>query len=331
MKKNRIVVIALAVLMVFAAVSCKDEPVHEHVYAQEWKSDATSHWHECECGEKSDVAEHEFEVVKDSEELVKKCTVCGYKAEEKIEDAVIVGTPEALKTAVEGTSKTIYLEKDIELTSYIVIKRDIEINLNGKNIKAIKNFAIFAAGGDSKISGKGVVTVSEDTTDTFSVIYVSKASLNIGRDVVVSSDCCYGITAVSDSVLTIAGTVQTKGVPAVSGNGSSGLGGTKITVNGTVSAKEENAIYHPQKGELVINGVVEGNGGIEMKAGVLTLSDSCVITATAETQEHVPNGDGCSTSGYAIALVNNKAYDGPATMGEKKGTITGVVKTDLVD
>ncbi len=29
-----------------------------HQYGSEWKTDKTSHWHECECGEKSDVAAH---------------------------------------------------------------------------------------------------------------------------------------------------------------------------------------------------------------------------------------------------------------------------------
>lgn len=31
---------------------------HTHKFGTDWKSDATNHWHECECGEKSDVAAH---------------------------------------------------------------------------------------------------------------------------------------------------------------------------------------------------------------------------------------------------------------------------------
>lgn len=34
--------------------------VADHDYGTEWKSDETNHWHECACGAKSDVAEHDF-------------------------------------------------------------------------------------------------------------------------------------------------------------------------------------------------------------------------------------------------------------------------------
>ena len=33
-------------------------PDHTHEYDTEWKSDNTHHWHECDCGEKTDIAEH---------------------------------------------------------------------------------------------------------------------------------------------------------------------------------------------------------------------------------------------------------------------------------
>ena len=37
-----------------------DLPPHSHVYGVLWKSDASSHWHECECGNKTDVERHVF-------------------------------------------------------------------------------------------------------------------------------------------------------------------------------------------------------------------------------------------------------------------------------
>ena len=42
--------------------------LHEHDPGEEWETDEDSHWHECECGEKSDEGEHEY---KDGE-----CAVC---------------------------------------------------------------------------------------------------------------------------------------------------------------------------------------------------------------------------------------------------------------
>lgn len=58
--------------------------VHEHEYSTEWVSDETSHWHECECGDKIDEALHtvsgwiiDKEATKTEEgSKHKKCTVC---------------------------------------------------------------------------------------------------------------------------------------------------------------------------------------------------------------------------------------------------------------
>lgn len=56
-----------------------------------WKSDGSSHWHVCTCGERIDVAEHSFEWVIDEKPTVDKpgskhlhCTVCGYNSSEKV-------------------------------------------------------------------------------------------------------------------------------------------------------------------------------------------------------------------------------------------------------
>ena len=56
-----------------------------------WKSDGSSHWHVCTCGERIDVAEHSFEWVIDEKPTVEKpgskhlhCTVCDYNSSEKV-------------------------------------------------------------------------------------------------------------------------------------------------------------------------------------------------------------------------------------------------------
>ena len=36
---------------------------HIHTYANTWSKDAAQHWHECSCGDKTDVADHEWEWV----------------------------------------------------------------------------------------------------------------------------------------------------------------------------------------------------------------------------------------------------------------------------
>ena len=65
-----------------------------HDYGTEWKSDGSSHWHECACGDKADTAAH----MKDGGSVTKpateketgirtyKCSVCGYVMQEEIID-----------------------------------------------------------------------------------------------------------------------------------------------------------------------------------------------------------------------------------------------------
>ena len=339
MKKTRIIAMLLAILMVFVAVSCEEEPaVHSHVYGKEWKSDATNHWHECECGEKADVAEHTFEVVKDGEELVKKCTVCDYKAEEKIENAILVTTSDDFVSAVEDGSKTIYLGANLELASTVEISKNLEINLNGKKIEG-KGTRVFLVKSDVEISGVGTITVEEGIDIDSSVIRVGfnsteekEVSLLIGKDVVVSSDYSYGVTVFgtkTKETLVVNGTIRTKVAPAVSGLGTDHEM-TKITINGTVFTESDNAIYHPQVGELLINGTVEGKGGIEMKAGSLDLGENAVVRGGKFVKHDSINNNGCSTSGYAIAAVNNNnGYATGVVVNIEKGTIDGII--DIVD
>lgn len=51
---------------------------HSHIYGSTWEFDANSHWHECECGNQSDIAEHKFDG--------SVCTVCGYKKPDSSSD-----------------------------------------------------------------------------------------------------------------------------------------------------------------------------------------------------------------------------------------------------
>lgn len=59
---------------------------HTHSYGTDWKYDSTNHWHECSCGDKSDLTAHSFKWLVDKEATAtekgskhEECTVCGYK------------------------------------------------------------------------------------------------------------------------------------------------------------------------------------------------------------------------------------------------------------
>lgn len=63
-----------------------------HSYGTDWKSDADNHWHECTCGDRTEIAPHtfgEWTITKEATEIEKgskekTCTVCGYKVTEVI-------------------------------------------------------------------------------------------------------------------------------------------------------------------------------------------------------------------------------------------------------
>ena len=64
-------------------------PSHTHTYGTEWKSDADNHWHECDCGDKADIAAHSFAWKIDKEATQtetglrhEECSVCGAKRNE---------------------------------------------------------------------------------------------------------------------------------------------------------------------------------------------------------------------------------------------------------
>ena len=60
---------------------------HTHAYADTWSSNETDHWYECECGDKTDIANHtfgEWETTKEATEDATgsknhSCSECGYK------------------------------------------------------------------------------------------------------------------------------------------------------------------------------------------------------------------------------------------------------------
>ena len=100
---------------------------HTHSYGTDWKYDDTNHWHECQCGDKSDTAAHSFQWVidkaatKDATGIKhEECTVCGAKRSENTEipalrdyavtvaggtATVAAGTP--ITRAMEGVEVTV--------------------------------------------------------------------------------------------------------------------------------------------------------------------------------------------------------------------------------
>ncbi len=74
--------------------------VESHKYEGEWQNDGTSHWQECICGEKGNMADHKFgkwiitkEATADEQGSREKvCEVCGYTVTEVIPATGTTGT-----------------------------------------------------------------------------------------------------------------------------------------------------------------------------------------------------------------------------------------------
>ncbi|WP_400204629.1 hypothetical protein [Candidatus Methanarcanum hacksteinii] len=244
---------------------------------------------------------------------------------------------------------TITLAENVTLSSSIVVTKSVTIDLNGHEITGDKIRAIHVKSGTLTLEGTGVVTATGIKDNGSSVIRVgdpssnaSSAGIVVGEGVTISSDCCYAMSAFGKNTeinVTVNGTLSVTGDNATFGNnGSAGLCKTNVTIGpkGKVLSEKEYAIYFPGDGTLNINGTVCGFGALEIKSGTANvgISNGASITATAKTVGHVKNNNGTSTSGYAIAVVENKAYTGmPTVVIEDGSTIVGeidIIKDDTV-
>lgn len=83
---------ALTLCLATFIISC-DDAKHEHSFSTEWKYDDVSHWHECECGARTDEGAHE--VLDDSWKFNDKdfiyegvCSICEGVIHKEIEEGV---------------------------------------------------------------------------------------------------------------------------------------------------------------------------------------------------------------------------------------------------
>ena len=249
---------------------------------------------------------------------------------------------ETLTAAIENANgDTVTLLKDVTGTSTLSVNKTVTIDLNGHTITGEDTRAIHVKGGTLTLTGTGVVTSKK--TKSFdgdsSVIRVGDnsgenrpAGLVVGENVTIKAPDSYGITVFGSKTtetVTIKGKVLADHAAAIGGNGSAGFGGTKIVIepSAEVVSTGYTGIYHPQTGTLTINGgIIKGLSAIESKSGetIIAVNGDPTITATGSIS-HNENNNGTSTSGYAIAVVNNKNYAGSANVTINSGKYTGLI------
>ena len=201
--------------------------------------------------------------------------------------------------------ETIQLAGDIVLHNQIVFSnRKFTLDLAGHSITP-SNDLVLTSGViylkndvDMTIEdsvGSGSIDMSTDRKDAnnqYAAIYAAVALMPEGGH---------------SSSLTVNGGTLTGQHYAIAGNGSSGLGETTITINGgTLNSKDGPAIYHPQRGVLIVNDgtLTATDSAIELRSGTLVINGG-TFTATESDIDTAPNGSGTTTKGAAIAIAQH--------------------------
>ncbi len=165
-------------------------PTHAHQYSNQWTSDATNHWHECECGEKSDLSAHQFQWVIDWEATAtttgrkhQECTICGYQTapvtipKKSAPTITVKDSTITVSNKSQTTKLDVKADKDAKLT-YKSDNKSVKVDKNGK-VTIAKNFVgkatitVTATSGGAKTTQKVTITVNPKGT-TFRAVYNGK-------------------------------------------------------------------------------------------------------------------------------------------------------------
>ena len=213
---------------------------------------------------------------------------------------------EAFAAAQSGA--TVKLLNNAELDAYVVVDKQITLDLNGKEITYTGTTN--CNGGIIRVEHGGDLTVDDSSEAKNGAIKSGDKAYAAVQMTVDKND-----TADTNAAkLTVnAGTLEGK-YYGISGNGSEGRGNTEVTINGgTVKGTTVNdsvGIYNPQSGTLTIKGgTVEGAVGVYVKAGTVSVVDGGTVKGTGAKADFVHNGNGVNNTGDAF-IVENCGYPG---------------------
>ncbi len=140
---------------------------HVHSFGSEWKHDGTYHWHECDCGERTDVSAHTPDGGRTAQSggiytgtLTYTCTVCGsVTGTERIKDNKTYDIP-------DYTFAPLYIETGI---TYEKLRIDVEtdessVTLSWNSIGGAKGYKVYVYDSDNALIS---VKKTDETTITF--------------------------------------------------------------------------------------------------------------------------------------------------------------------
>ena len=224
----------------------------------------------------------------------------------------------------------IKLTDNIEVTKEIILDTKVTLDLNGKDVAFAEDALIKVIGGNLSITGTGtlyekapyfspiIVKGSENAADT------NYSTLTVGTNVTLKGWAGIMIDQLSGKEkkpMAYGVTVNLYGT-AIGVKDKTGEPGTGIYVNGNI-IHNENApvinIYKSAKISAASQGIyaagfatwniedgasVEGTTGIEIRSGILNVNGG-TIKGTAIPTETTPNGNGATTDGAGIAIVQH--------------------------
>ena len=224
--------------------------------------------------------------------------------------------PSAIDNA--STGDTVKLIADVTLTSGVLVDKKITLDLNGHKIT---NSTSTWSGDDFLVAVKrgGDLTIN-DSVGTGAITTETEAVM-CGLKMTVKGESANG----TDAILTVNGGTIQGYYYGISGNGT--RHDTVVTINGgtitTVNGTDGTAIYHPQDGEMIINGgtITSDCTGIEIRSGSLTVNGG-TISGGNGTPASDPNGNGTTTSNTGIAIAQHTTRN-DIVVNINGGTISG--------
>lgn len=251
----------------------------------------------------------------------------------KIDDTYYKTLADAVAAAKADEATTITLLKDVELPSYIYIKdkKNITLDLNGKNITRTGNGVFYVGNAKLRVTGTG--TIFENQRDGFAPI-IAKGSpddvadyttITIDENVTLKGDYA-GIFVDTDTagknsyhnyglVINMKGSIDLTAIDGgVSAYGVYVQGLNKITsgnvmqinLDGVTINTGDEAIYAAGYAKWNVKNCTFNaeNAAIEVRAGDITI-DGGVYTAMASEFKCEANGNGSTTQGAALAIMQH--------------------------
>ena len=252
----------------------------------------------------------------------------------------------AFSSSVISANGSYKLLKDVTATARIaptIMPTNIIVDLNGHTLTSTATdygFLLSRAGTEAKPKTFELVDNSEEKGGKLIVNAEANAAIQvqgkynevtIGEGVTVENGCV-AILSENDK-LTVAGTIIGGDDFAVATNGTTTKNANITIKEGAVLTSNETAMYLPGNEGLVAT--VEGGSitgaktGIEVRAGQLTVNGGTIST-TAEEYSYTPNGNGTTTKGAAIAVVQHTTVL-PTDVQVLGGTLEGTKTIAVVD